>query len=63
MDGIQITVTPGTASYDADTYAAALMIVSDWKVFDDTSSFSAESIANANPSFQNVEQMPVYVYM
>ena len=58
-----MTITPGTASFNANTYSAALMIVSDWKVFDDTTAFSAASVANANPLFKNVEQTPVYIYM
>ena len=63
MDNIQIYITPGSASFDADTYAAALMIVSDWMVFDENSGFSAASLASANPIFANVEQTPMYIFM
>ena len=63
MDDIQFEITPGGASFNADTYAAALMIVSDWKVFDENSQFSAASLANVNPIFANVEQTPMHIYM
>ena len=61
MNSIQVTITPGSASFDANSFSAALMIVSDWKVFDQTTAFSAASLANANPIFKNVEQTPVYI--
>ena len=39
------------------------MVVSDWKVFDDNSAFSAASLASANPIFANVEQTPMHLYL
>lgn len=52
-NNVNITITPGTPTYSALTYSAALIIVSDWNWFDSTSSFSALSLASANPQFQN----------
>lgn len=62
-DSIKISVTPGSGSYTATQYAAALVVVSDWEWFDSTTTFAASSLASANPIFANNEQVPKSIYM
>lgn len=62
-NNVNITITPGTGSYSATTYSAALIVVSDWNWYDSTSSFSSTSLGSANPVFANVEQTPKSLYM
>ena len=62
-DNIVIDITPGNMPYSASTYEAALIIVSDWQFFDDSSAFHANTTGNANPGFRYVEQTPLWIYL
>ena len=50
-DDVETKITPGAPSFSATTYSAALMIVSEWQFFDDSSTFASTSLASADPIF------------
>lgn len=60
---VNITITPGGGTYSGNGYSSALIVVSDWRWFDDSSSFASLSLASNNPQFQNVEQTPKSIFM
>ena len=62
-DDIIIDITPGNMPYSASTYEAALIIVSDWQFFDDSSTFHTNTTSSANPLFAYVEQSPLWIYL
>jgi hypothetical protein len=61
MNNISVSITPGSGSYSALTYAAALMILSDWELFDENSAFSSDTLLSADPLFRNDEQTPLSI--
>ena len=61
---IVIDVTPGNLPYSGSTYEAALILVTDWQFFDDSSVLHSNSTAvGANPKFSDVEQSPLWIYL
>ena len=61
-DNVSITITPGNPPYSGSSSSAALMIVSDWQFFDDSSTYSTTQVS-ANPSVGDTEQSPMWIYL
>lgn len=53
MNNVTISVSP-FSGYSGTTYDAAILIVSEWRLFDDSSSFNSISTSSADPEFKYV---------
>ena len=51
--GVSFTVSP-SGSYQGNSYSTALIVMSSWQFYDQTTALSSTSLASSNPQFANV---------